>query len=505
MTNSAPGAPFVGIGWYVRSWARTQPNAPALMTPSGAVRSYAELNSRSTRLGHALLGLGCERGDRVAIWLGNCLEYLDVYLACAKAGLVVVPVNTRFTATEADYVLGDSDARVLVLGPEMAERAELLHQNQIRVRLEGLEAMAVAASDSPLPDPDASELFLIGYTSGTTGAPKGAELTHGSVERLALTNALSCRYRMGSVHVFGMSLSFTATVPAHVLPHLVVGGTTVLHPSWDTEALLDSMERHRGNFLIVPSPVLTEVADAVRARPQAAATLIGALHSASKAPAEHLADLVDALGDRVIEGWGMTENSGGLFTASYPGDLTSGDPRLLAGAGRPVPGTEVEVRSPDPEGVGQLWVRSPALFRGYRNNPSATASVLVDGWFATGDLGTVRDGLVTIVDRRADLINSGGMNVYPSEVEDVLLRSGFVSECAVVGAPHPRWGQVPVAFVVSREREVAGKLNGYLTERLADYKRPRKILRLDQLPRNAASKIERRRLIELASSLDRDM
>ena len=499
------GAPFVGIGRYVRSWARTQPNVPAIETAAGAVRTYGELDSRSTRLGNALLGLGCARGDRVGIWLGNTLEYLDVYLACAKAGLVVVPVNTRFTPAEADFVLGNSDARVLVYGDEVADGVDALTHRLTLIAADDLELQARAGSTHPLPDPGPDDLLILGYTSGTTGAPKGAELTHGSVERLALTNALSCRYRMGSVHVFGMSLSFTATVPAHVLPHLVVGGTTVLHPAWDTEAMLDTIERRRGNFLIVPSPVLTEVAQAVRKRPQAAASLVGALHSASKAPADHLAELVEALGERVIEGWGMTENSGGLFTASHPGDLISGDRALLASAGRVVPGTEVEVREPDPDGVGQLWVRSPALFRGYWRDPEATGASIVDGWFASGDLGTVADGVVTIVDRRADLINSGGMNVYPSEIERVLLDSGLVTDCAVVPAPHWRWGQVPVAFVVAPDPKVPMMLKSYLTDRLATYKRPRRILRLDELPRNAGSKIERLRLMELAATLERDM
>ncbi|HVE25008.1 MAG TPA: AMP-binding protein [Sporichthya sp.] len=493
-------APFVGIGRYVRSWARTQPDVPAVEMASGAVRTYAELDVRSQRLAHGLLAMGCTPGDRVGIWLGNCLEYLDVYLACAKAGLVVVPVNGRFTPVEADYVLGDADVRLLVYCSEIAEQVATLEHRPILVASDDLDLVIGKGTTHPLPDPAPDNVLILGYTSGTTGTPKGAELTHGSVERLALTNALSCRYRMGSVHVFGMSLSFTATVPAHVLPHLVVGGTTVLHRSWDTEAMLDTIERRRGNFVIVPSPVLNEVAAAVRARPHAAASLVAALHSASKAPVAALADLVDALGDRVIEGWGMTENSGGLFTASHATDLTSGDPLLLGSAGRPVPGTEVEVRDPDVDGVGQLWTTSPALFRGYWRNAAATADALVDGWFNTGDLGTVCGGVVTVVDRRADLINSGGMNVYPSEIERVLLDSGLVAECAVVAAPHPRWGQVPVAFIVPLGSGVDAGLSRYLTDRLADYKRPTRIITLEALPRNAGSKLERRRLVELAAT-----
>ncbi len=508
--NSA--APFVGIGRYVRSGAHAHPTRPAVEMADGRARSYAELDERSNRLAHALLGLDCARGERVAIWLGNCLEYLDAYLACAKAGLVVVPINLRFTPTEADHLLADSGASVLVFGTDVAERVQALEARPRLRTLVGvgtasagvrdLEDLVVAGSASALPEPGPDELLIIGYTSGTTGTPKGAELTHGSVERLALSNALSCRYRLGSVHIFAMNLSFTATVPAHVLPHLVVGGTTILFPSWDSEAMLEVIARRRGNFLIVPSPVLTEFAAAVRARPHTADSLVGALHSASKAPAEHLADLVDALGERVIEGWGMTENSGGLMTASHQGDLVSGSPEALASAGRAVPGAEVIVRDPDADGVGALCVRTPSLFRGYWRNPAATAAAIdPDGWFLTGDLGTVgADGLVTVLDRRADLINSGGMNVYPSEVERVLMDSGLVRECAVVPVAHPRWGQVPVAFVVPSAAAAADPeaLAAFAAQRLADYKRPARIEVLDALPRNAGSKVDRRALTERA-------
>ena len=164
--------PFVGVGRYVRSWARTQPDAPAVELASGAVRTYRELDERSTRLGHALLGLGAARGDRVGIWLGNCLEYLDVYLACAKAGLVVVPVNTRFTPAEADHVLGHAEVRALVYGSEVAERAEALEHKPIFVAADDLADLARAASTQQLPDPHPDQLLILGYTSGTTGTPR---------------------------------------------------------------------------------------------------------------------------------------------------------------------------------------------------------------------------------------------------------------------------------------------------------------------------------------------
>lgn len=482
------------VSW-VRAGARHHPARTAIETDTGAVRSYADLDERSTRLAHGLLAQGLVAGDRVALWMDNCLEYVDAYLACARARLVVVPLNIRFTPAEAGHVLQDSGARVLIHSDVVQDQVAALALSELSVVAVGaaLEQLVSAGSRAALPEPDPQDLLVLGYTSGTTGAPKGAELTHASIERLALTNALSCRYRLGSVHVFAMSLSFTATVPAHVLPHLMVGGTTVLHRTWETDAVLDSVRARKGSFLIAPTPVLSELSDALRARPSLGDSLVTVLHSASKAPPALLGGLVDVLGDRVVEGWGMTENSGGLFTASAPGQLA----RDLSTSGVPVPGCEVRVVDPEPDGTGMLAVRAGSLFRGYWRDPASTAAALdADGWFLTGDLGTVDDaGAVTVVDRRHDLINSGGMNVYPSEVERVLSDCPDVVAVAVVGAPHERWGQVPVAFVVpapgvtATDRMVEAARAG-----LAAYKRPTRIELVADLPRNTSGKVLRGQL-----------
>jgi acyl-CoA synthetase (AMP-forming)/AMP-acid ligase II len=247
----------------------------------------------------------------------------------------------------------------------------------------------------------------------------------------------------------------------------------------------------------------------VRRGPARVASLGSVLHSASKAPAEHLRALVDVIGPRLVEGWGMTENSGGLITATTERDYLEDRPGIYDSAGRAVPGTLVDVVDADGaplphDGatVGQLVARSGALARGYWNNPEATASTFRDGWYHTGDLGFVdADGYVTIMDRRADLIVSGGMNVYPSEVERVLLTAPGVAECAVVAADHPRWGQTPVAFVVGRPGEDVdpGRVLDHCREHLASYKLPTALHTCAELPRNASGKTLRARLAELAA------
>lgn len=483
-----------GVVRSVTAGARHHPRRSAVEMASGETRTYAELDTRSNRLAHALL-VHLRPGDRVALWLDNCLEYVDTYLACAKAGLVVVPLNVRFTAAEARHVLLDSGARALVFCPAVAPHVEALGLDLAVVVGTGnaYEALLAPGADVLPPVPAADDLLVLGYTSGTTGLPKGAMLTHRSVDHLGLTNALSCRYRLGSVHVFAMSLSFTATVPAHVLPHLLVGGTTVLHRTWDTGEVLDSVQRRGGTFLITPTPVLAELTTALRAQPSLGDSIVTVLHSASKAPPSLMAGLVDVLGDRVVEGWGMTENSGGLMTASVPGQLRR-DP---ATAGMPVPGCEVRVIDPAADGVGALAFRSSSLFRGYWGRDD---SPFVDGYFPSGDLGQIaEDGAVTVVDRRTDLINSGGMNVYPSEVERVLAACPDVAAVAVVGEPHERWGQVPVAFVVPTPGVTSTeRMAEAARHQLAAYKRPVRFVLLEDLPRNTSGKVLRGELVTLA-------
>lgn len=507
-------AGVAAIGAHVRLGALRTPDRSAVELLGGARRTYAELDDRTNRLAQALLGRGLAKGSRVAIWLGNCLEYLDTYLACAKAGLVVVQINIRHKVYEARFQLEDSGAEALVYGDEVAGYVDelgivdgvrlLLAVGPERVRdSEAFEDFLATGADVMPADPDDDDLLVIGYTSGTTGFPKGAELTHRSVRTLGQTNAITNRYAMASTQVFGLSLSFTAGIPAHVLTHLYVGGTTVLLPEWDTAALIDGIERHRATFTIVPSPPIVEFCELVERDPRRVGTLVGVLHSASKAPPEHLARMVDAIGPRLVEGWGMTENSGGLLAATTAQDYLDRRPGIFASTGREGPDAVIRLideagnRVPhDGRSVGQLVAHSASLARGYWNNPEASASTFRDGWYFSGDLGQIDpDGYVYILDRRPDLIVSGGMNIYPSELERVILTIPGVREVAVVGAPHPRWGQTPVAFVVTDDAAVSPDLVlDYCGRKIAGYKKPSRVHVVDELPRNASGKVQRHRL-----------
>jgi acyl-CoA synthetase (AMP-forming)/AMP-acid ligase II len=272
---------------------------------------------------------------------------------------------------------------------------------------------------------------------------------------------------------------------------------------WDSERLVDAIDRLHANFTILPSPPIVEFCEVVEASGTQLPSLVSVLHSTAKAPEEHLERLVATIGPKLVEGWGMTENSGGLVAATTREDYESNRPRIYSSTGRPSP--DVVVRLIDDDGadlphdgetVGQLIFHSSSLARGYWANPEATAQSFRDGWYHSGDLGSIdEDGYVYIYDRRNDLILSGGMNVYPSEVERVLLQFAGVVECAVVAAPHERWGQTPVAFVVRRDDAITEDLvMGYARENLAGYKLPTQIRFIAELPKNASNKIVRRRL-----------
>lgn len=500
------------VATLVERSARVAPSVAALVDADGSELAYDELVSTGRKLGRWLLGRGLEPGDRVALWCGDDAEHVQVYVACALAGLVVVPVNARFTEHEAEHLIEDSGARVLVHGVVVEDRLPALltlvpglHVVRVGSR-EDLQALTSDQSAEPLPAPDPEAVLAIGYTSGTTGRPKGAVLTQRSIATLARMNALSYRLPVGSVAAMTGSLSFVAVMPAHVLSHFYVRGTVRMLGRWTVPSLLETIARHHVSFTYIPSPLIEEFADAVAAQPQQCASLVSVLHSASRAAPEKLERLAEAIGGALVEGWGMTENSGGLMTATTPADARPGSGRLST-VGRPVAEVEVEIIGED--GVplphdgahlGELAFCSPSLMRGYWNQPDATAAVVKDGWFRTGDLGTIdRDGYVTMTERRVDLIVSGGMNVYPFEVEQVLGDHGGVEACCVVGVPHPRWGQAVAAAVVRRsgatvtEAELVEHCRAYL----ASYKKPTSITFVDALPMTTSLKVSRASVREM--------
>ncbi|MCR1783679.1 acyl--CoA ligase [Nocardioides carbamazepini] len=491
-------SPRDGVLGLILAVARTSPGHVAVVDADGTPTTYGALVGRSARLAHHLVGVGLEPGDRVAAWLDDGVPYVELYLAAAMAGLVVVPVNARYTTHEARALIVDSEPRAVVWSSArdgaVEDLADVLPQTRLRVGggpppLLATDRAEVVATGStaPLSRAGADDLYVIGYTSGTTGTPKGALLTHRSVVAVARQHRAAYRLAPRSTIAMTGSMSFVSVVPAHVLTHLAIGGTVVFLGHWDVPHLAAAVDRHRATFTYLPSPVLGDFARHAARAPERWASLTTILHSASKAAADSLAAVVDVVGDRLIEGWGMTENSGGLMTATSASD--AGDPVLLETVGRPIDGYEVRVVD------DELSVRGPGLASGYWRRPRESAAAFSEGWFATGDIGSVDErGYVTLLERRTDLVVSGGMNVYPAEVEGVIDTVPGVVEVAVVGVPHPRWGQSVVAVVVpgtDAGPDLRDRVLARCRERLSGYKKPTDVLFVDALPRTVALKVSR--------------
>lgn len=513
------------VGSLLRLGALRSPQRVAVRMREGRAVTYAQLDQRTDRLANALLGLGLAPGDRVAAWMDDCVEYVELYLAVAKAGLVMVPINARLRAGEADQLLADSGAAALVWSGGIAGAVEELKELPAATKLIALAgAGGPAAADferllecgaaRPPRPPAAADPYIIGFTSGTSGRPKGAILTHRSVLAIARLNALSYRLPLFGTGALTGSMSFVATVPAHVISHLYVGGTVLIMGSWDVESLLATVAAERATFTYVPSPLIDEFSAAAARDPRPWASLESILHSASRAAPEKLAALAEVIGGRFVEGLGMTENSGGLITATTREDVVgaSAARNLYASVGRVVAESAIAVLDPDGnpvaydgESVGEIAIRSPALMVGYWNQPEATAEALRGGWYRTGDLGSIDPaGYVYMVERRTDLIVSGGINVYPAEVEDFICAMHGVREAAVVGLPHERWGQaVAAAVVVEPGVELdAATVIERCRNGLASFKKPTVVSFLDELPRTTSLKLKR---TEVRERLEREL
>jgi fatty-acyl-CoA synthase len=493
-----------GIGAWVARRAARIPDAVALVDgPTGARTSYAELDERVGARAGRLAALGVGHGDRVALLGENSPAYLEWLFAAARLGAITVPVNMRLAPPEVAYVLDDSGARVLVRSTAFAPLADAACAEA------AARPTLVALGEDPEgpgrrePDQAAGrggEPCVIMYTSGTTGQPKGAVLTHDNMLWNAV-NMLSAGPGIASsdVTIAAAPLFHIGALGLSALPLLYAGGTVVVVPSFDPAGFLDLMaaERVTTQFLVPAMwAALTRVPDlGDRAFP----ALRWAISGGAPCPLTVIERFL-ALGWTFTEGFGMTELSpAALF-------LDTADVVTHAGSvGRPF--MHVDARLVDEAGddvgvgeVGELVLRGPTVFAGYWNRPQETAEAMREGWFRSGDLG-VRDaqGFVTLVDRRKDMIITGGENVYPVEVEQVLHRHPGVGDVAVVGVGDPQWGESVVAVVVPADPgapPAPEEVIAFARERIAHFKAPRRVELVEELPRNATGKLLKRVLRE---------
>jgi acyl-CoA synthetase (AMP-forming)/AMP-acid ligase II len=495
---------------------------PAWKAPNGD-RTYEEILAQGVRLAHTLRAAGLAPGDRVAMMLDDVAEAIEVFAGIVLAGLVVVPVNRDFKRDELDFILTDSGARGLIYTDSAAaavEESDATDALQIIIAVGDktpltkgavryLDAVAKASSALPEAGRSPEDTAMLAYTSGTTGFPKGAIISHGAILLCARTSQASLGMGNYTRLAHSGSLQFTAPWWAMLLPVLYGGGFVRLLGKYTPESWFDTMAADRSTYTYVPSPLMQTFAELGRRRPDVIDGLSTVLHSGSLAPREHVAELVDVVGARFVEGYGMTETVGSITTITRADHLYGRDEAedFFASGGRAAPTASVSIVDeqgneipPGSNEVGEILVECDTMFRGYWNRPEQTADAFAGERFRTGDLGRLdAAGYLYVAGRKTDLIISGGANVYAAELERVLIGMPGVADCAIVGVPHERWGEAVAAAVVAAPGAdlTAGDVVSYMRERLAGYKKPQSVVFVDELPRNASMKLQKHAVREL--------
>jgi malonyl-CoA/methylmalonyl-CoA synthetase len=440
----------------------------------GREYTFGDLDARSNRVAHVLLSRGLAAGDRLGVYLSNSLELIDLYLACVKTGIIFVPINILYREREIAHIAADAEPRAIVTA---AEEFPAVTPPVWRP-----EELTAAAANAPPARPetalDGDAPAALVYTSGTTGLSKGAILTHNNFAANAI-NLLTC-WQISEADRFLLALPLF-----HV--HALGNGLHCWLAAGCRLRLLERFEHQKaaGEFLDF-QPTLFFGVPAIYVRlldtpPETARAMAARMRlfvsGSAPLPAQVLEDFRALFGHTILERYGMTET---LMNVSnpYAGERRAGT------VGFPLPGISVRLAE------GELQVKGPNVFAGYWRRPDATAAAFVDGWFKTGDLGAVSaDGYYTLQGRRSDLIISGGFNIYPREIEELLLESPGVAEAAVVGMPDRVRGEVPVAYIVGVCNAAA--LEAECRGKLASFKVPRAFVPVASLPRTALGKVQK--------------
>jgi long-chain acyl-CoA synthetase len=484
--------------------ARRQPEAPAISDGVHAW-NYREFARRISCLAGGLARRGLEPGDRVMLCMENCAEFLELLFACWTAGVCAVPVNARLHVREVEHIACDSSARLLVATPnlahDLAPLARSVETLSPIIPTRSGEYTALLERDAPMRpvDTEPTERAWLFYTSGTTGRPKGAVLSHRNL--LFMSHCYYAdidRLDERDTNLHAGPLSHGAGL--YALPHLLCGGHQVVLPHFEVEAILDALQQHSRVSMFAAPTMLTRL---VHAPAVAAADLRNLRTIFYGGGPMYLADLERALqlfGPRLYQLYGQGESPMTITGLNKRRHADQTHPRWrdrLGSCG--VPRTGVLVKVVDdrdhevPSGeVGEVVTRSDCVMEGYWNNPAASAETLRGGWLHTGDLGSFdEEGFLTLRDRSKDMIISGGSNIYPREIEEVLLRHPDIVEVSVVGRPHPEWGEEVIAFVVARPatRVAPEELDRLCLDSIARFKRPRHYRFVDALPKNNYGKV----------------
>ena len=501
------------IGGLMHASALRHGSRLAVVDDQRAV-TYRQWLDRSARLANGLQAMGIAPGDRVAVMAHDTVGAIEAYLGIWLAGATLVQVSARLASPELQYLLENADVRGVLWTPGVADvvaGVSSLEDLALALPIDpdpgsAYETMIAAASATvPQDRQGPQDAAIIGYTSGTSGHPKGAVVSHRTLTLAAMLSAYNIRVPRYSRLAFSASLSFCAAIWGQVLPHLYVGGAIRLLGRYEIDSWVAQIKRDRSNWTYLPTPLISDFADAVAREPEILDHLVTAMHAGSVAPRSHIARAVEVLGGRYMETYGMTEVVGCISTtiaSDYTPACDAVD--ILTSAGRPVANASAWIVRDDGSiaDVGEegeiVAVVDPA-FDGYWRDVEKTSRVNADGVFHTGDGGRFDEhSYLYVTGRMTDVIISGGLNVYPAEVERVLAMLPDVRQAAVFGIPHARWVEGVAAAIVlvpgaTLDRDAVIE---HCRRELAGYKKPTRIEFVSALPTLGSLKVDKRALRE---------
>jgi len=512
----------MNIAWWVRRWSELHPQKPAIIF-EGAEITYSMLHQRINSASCWLQSLGIEKGDRVAAMMSNCPAFMELYLACSRLGAIFVPINFRLAAPEVDYTLRNCRPRLLVLGGEYLENLDQLNLKhylppillasigdqpvspEIMDYASGVEKFEgqepfISGSSGPA-DPEEPQVIM--YTSGTTGQPKGAVLTHRKTFFNCLNADIFFKLHFDDIMLIILPLFHSGGLFIQASPTIFKGATMILHPKFDSSKAFRDIEHfHVTKFLGVPTMYKALLNVAAEEWGDLSSLKVSAI-GGEKTTHELLAQCNEA-GFPVRQIMGQTETSI-LLWASEEASLAK--PGTV---GRPVFHAEVNLVDRDglpvkPGEVGEIVVRGSIMMKKYWQDPVRTQETIKDGWLHTGDLARVdEEGYFYLVDRAKDMYISGGENVYPAEVERVLRRHPAVEDVAVVGIPDDTWGEAGLAFVIKKVGFdlLAEDIIGFCKGNLARYKWPKRVTFCSSFPRTSLGKVRKVLLIDGSDNIE---
>ena len=502
------------LGLFLTKRAILNPHREAYVDAGGNLRlTFQELNERCNRTANAFLDAGVKKGERIGFLLMNSAEFMEAYCAAAKIGAVVVPLNWRLVPDELEFILKDSGAKRLLFGAEFAntvkelhsrgEKTDITHWLQVEADgailpfAESYEAFRDAASPSePTIGATRDDMLYIMYTSGTTGLPKGVVHTH-DTSIWALITVASTTYFHDADRFLGALPMFHVGALMPLTLNIYRGATSVVMRSFDPKLAWELIQNEKLTTGLAVPAMLNFMLQVPDFQQYDTSTLRWILSGAAPVPVALMQRYAD-LGIEIHQIYGLTETCGPAAVIDAENALAK-----VGSTGKAFFHTDVRLASADgsdcaPGEPGEILVRGPHIMREYWNRPDATAETIVDGWLHTGDVAVMdEDGFIFIQDRIKDMIISGGENVYPAEIEGILVTHPGIVEAAVIGQASEKWGESPFAIVVRKDESLSAEdVLSFCTEKLARFKQPTRVEFIDQIPRNPSGKILKRVLRE---------